>query len=111
MRDIFGWLPVVWTARIVLLILIGGSGYIFLLFLTRFLNWKNIKGMALAAPPQVESVGGEFAGAKGEVRLVAQGRQLKSIEQRVADLEESHAALVEAVKRLHGEAKKYRRKG
>jgi len=111
MSQILSWPPIVWTARILLLLLMGGTGYIFLLFLLRFLNWNTVKGMALAAPPEIESVGGEFAGAKAEVKLVAQGRQLTSIEQRVQDVEEGHAALVEAVKQMRGEAKKETRKG
>jgi hypothetical protein len=89
----------------------GGTGYIFLLFLLRFLNWRTIKGMAFASPPEIESVGGEFAGAKAEVKLVAQGRQLTSMEQRVQDVEEGHAALVEAVKQMRDEVKKETRKG
>lgn len=100
MGDILGWQPFVWTARIALLILVGGTGYVFLLFLIRFLNWKNIKGMARASLPEVESVAGEFAGARAEVRLVAQGRQLNFIEQRVTDLEENHATLVDAMKQM-----------
>lgn len=43
---------------------------------------------------------GEFAGAKAEVRLVAQGRQLNFIEQRLMDLEESHATLVDVMKQM-----------
>lgn len=100
MSEIFAWPPVIWTARVLLLILMGGSGYIFILFVLRFLNWKTIKGMALASPPEIESVGGEFAGAKAEVKLVAHGHQLTTIEQRVKNLEEEHAALVHAVKLL-----------
>jgi hypothetical protein len=65
----------------------------------------------LASPPEIESVGGEFAGAKAEVRLVAQGRQLTSIEKRVLDVEEGHAALVDAVKQMREEVKRESRKG
>jgi hypothetical protein len=111
MSQILTWPPIVWTARILLLILMGGTAYIFLLLLLRFLNWRTIKGMALASPPQIESVGGEFAGAKAEVRLVAQGRQLTSIEKRLLDVEEGHAALVEAVKQMREEVKRETRKG
>ena len=102
MTEILTWPPVVWTARLLLVILMGGSGYVFLLFILRFLNWPTIKAMASAAPPQIESFGGEFAGAKAEVKLVAQGRQLTSVETRLEHLEEQHAALVEAVKRMRG---------
>lgn len=106
MSEIFSWPPIIWTARILLLILMGGTGYVFLLFLLRFLNWKTIRGMALASPPEIESVGGEFAGAKAEVKLVAHGRQLTSVEQRLKDVEEGHAALVKAVELLHDEVTK-----
>jgi hypothetical protein len=111
MGEILGWQPFVWTARVVLLILLGGTGYVFILFLIRFLNWKNIKGMAHASPPQIESVGGEFAGAKAEVRLVAQDRQLLTLDQRLRALEESHLALVRAVSQMRREGKKDRKKG
>lgn len=100
MGEITGWPPVVWTGRVLSIILMAGAGYIFFLFLLRFLNWKTIKGMALAPPPEIESVGGEFGGARAEIKLVAQGRQLNAVEQRLKDLEDAHAALVEAVKRM-----------
>ena len=109
MSDILAWPPVVWTARLLLVILMGGSAYVFLLFILRFLNWQTIKVMANAAPPQIESVGGEFAGAKAEVKLVAQGRQLTSVEQRLAQLEEQHAALVDAVKQMRAQVSGRRR--
>lgn len=105
------WPPIVWTARIVLLLVLAGAGYVFLLFLIRFLNLRNIKGMALVALPRVESLGGEFGGARAEVRLVAQDRQLSSIEKRLMDLEEGHAWLVSAVKQIRKEAKQGRKKG
>lgn len=111
MAEIIDWPPIVWTARILLLIVMGGTGYVFILFLLRFLNWSNIKGMAHASPPEIESVGGEFAGAKAEVKLVAQGQKLRSMEQRLTDVEEGHASLVEAVKRMRAELKKDKRKG
>ena len=41
--------------------------------------------MVLADPPRVESVGGEFAGAKAEVKLAQQ--VASKLEERVADLE------------------------
>jgi hypothetical protein len=111
MHRLLDWDPLIWTARIVLLIVVAGCGYVFLLFLMRFLNWRNIKGMALAPPPQVESVGGEFAGAKAEVRLVAQDRQLRSMEKRLMDVEEGHASLVDAVKQMRKDATRDRKKG
>jgi hypothetical protein len=67
--------------------------------------------MARASPPEIESVGGEFAGAKAEVKLVAQGQRLGSMEQRLTAVEEEHAALVEAVKQMRAELKKDKRKG
>lgn len=106
MDKLLDWPPIIWTARILLLILMGGGGYLFLLFLLRFLSWRNVKGMAGADPPQIDSLSGEFAGAKAEVKLVAQGKQLKTVEQRMTDLEAEHAALVEAVREMRADMKK-----
>jgi hypothetical protein len=111
MDKLFDWLPIIWTARILLLILMGGGGYVFLLFLLRFLNWKTMKEMAGAPPPQVDSFSGEFGGAKAEVKLVAHGKQLKSVEERMTDLEAEHGALLEAVRAMRGDMKKLEKGG
>lgn len=69
MKLIIEWLPLIWTLRISLLIVIAGGAYLYVLLIARFFRWRTIRDMVLADPPKVESVGGEFAGAKAEVKL------------------------------------------
>lgn len=85
MNGILQWLPIIWTVRIGLLILLCGSAYLFVLLIARFFRWTNIRTMVLAELPRVESVGGEFAGAKAELKLFQY--EESGLEHRVADLE------------------------
>lgn len=91
MSGVLEWPPIIWTLRIALLILVAGAAYLFVLLIARFFRWTNIRSMVLAEPPRVESVGGEFAGAKGEVRLFHLERS--GLDHRVATLEEQVARL------------------
>lgn len=85
MRRIIEWLPLIWTLRIGLLIVLAGGAYLYVLLIARFFRWKNIRAMVLAKLPQVESVGGEFAGAKAELKLSQHATS--SLDERVVELE------------------------
>lgn len=99
MRGILEWLPLIWTLRIGLLILLLGGAYLYVLLVARFFRWTNIRAMVLADPPRVESVGGEFAGAKAELKLfqTAQNEQQVSVENRLAVLEARVRVLLRTV--------------
>jgi hypothetical protein len=98
MKRIIEWLPLIWTLRVSLLIVIAGGAYLYVLLIARFFRWGTIRDMVLADPPQVESVGGEFAGAKAEVKLSQQGQEKRQINvgQRVTELEASVRMLLRA---------------
>lgn len=89
MNRFLDWPPILWTLRIGILIVVIGGLHVFLLLVSRFFRWKNIRAMLLADPPRVESLGGEFAGAKAELKLFqrAQDVQLGQVEQRMEALE------------------------
>lgn len=91
MEAILEWPPIIWTVRITLLILVGGGAYLFVLLIARFFRWTNVRAMVLADPPRVESVGGEFAGAKAELKLFQLERS--GLDHRVETLEEQVARL------------------
>lgn len=85
MKRIIEWLPLIWTLRIGMMIVVAGGAYLYVLLIARFFRWRTMRDMVLADPPKVESVGGEFAGAKAEVE---RARQVASnLEKRVAELE------------------------
>lgn len=63
------WPPILWTLRIAILIVVIGGLHVFVLVVSRFFRWKTVRAMVLADPPRVESLGGEFAGAKAELKL------------------------------------------
>jgi hypothetical protein len=85
MSRIFDWPALIWTLRIALVIVVSCGVYLFGLLIARFFRWKVVRAMVLADPPRVESVGGEFAGAKAEVKLAQQ--VASRLEERVVDLE------------------------
>ena len=85
MSRIFDWPALIWTLRIALVIVVSCGVYLFGLLIARFFRWKVIRAMVLADPPRVESVGGEFAGAKAELKLFQHAHS--SLDERVANLE------------------------
>lgn len=89
MHRFVDWPPIFWTLRIGILIVLAGGLHVFVLLVSRFFRWSNIRSMLLAEPPRVESVGGEFAGAKAELKLFqrAQGEQQRNLDQRVTEVE------------------------
>jgi hypothetical protein len=87
MDQILAWPPVIWTARILLVTIMGGSSYVLWLLMARFLRPKNVLELLKAEPPKLDEVGGEFAGAKASVKFAAQGEALKTLTRRVKLLE------------------------
>ena len=92
MDGILEWPPIIWTVRITLLILVGGGAYLFVLLIALFFRWTNVRAMVLADP---ESVGGEFAGAKAELKLFQSTRS--GLDGRVADLEAKMVHVLAAI--------------
>lgn len=107
MNGILEWPPIIWTVRIALLILVGGAAYLFVLLIARFFRWTNIRTMLLADPPSVESVGGEFAGAKAELKLFQNTRSGLD-GGRVADLEAKMDRVLAAITSDDGQRRKKR---
>lgn len=92
MADLIGWPPILWALRITVLTLLVGTTYVFILLLSRFLRWRVVKSMLLADPPQVDTISGEAAGLKGEIRLTrkvdAQDDQIAALERGLTDLQQ-----------------------
>jgi hypothetical protein len=87
MNEILGWPPVVWTARILLVPVMGSATWITLVLVVRFFRPRNLRKLLRAELPTLDEVGGEFAGAKANVKFTAQGKALNTLEERVATLE------------------------
>lgn len=99
MHRFLDWPPIFWTLRISILVVLAGGLHVFVLLISRFFRWTNIRSMVLAEPPRVESVGGEFAGAKAEVKLFqeAEARQESSLDQRLSEVEGRIVMLLRAL--------------
>lgn len=99
MHRFLDWPPIFWTLRIGILIVLVGGLHVFVLLVSRFFRWSNIRSMLLAEPPRVESVGGEFAGAKAELKLFqrAQDQQQSSSDHRLDYLEARVRKIVETL--------------
>ena len=97
MDRIFGWPPVYWTARILLVIVMGGGAWILFVLFARFLRPKVVWALFKSDPPMLDEVGGEFAGAKATVKFSRHDEALKSLDARVVTLEENVGKLRLAV--------------
>jgi hypothetical protein len=88
MQPILQWPPILWTLRIVILILLIGGTMVLMLLTARFFRWKHVKALFRAELPQVHSVGGEFGGTKATVQLVRkQHEEMEAVIARIDGLE------------------------
>lgn len=76
-----------------------------MLLVARFFRWKNVRTMILADPPKVESVGGEFAGAKAEVKLSQSSSetQIATMQDRLEGFRKELDQIIASGKRTPGE--------
>jgi hypothetical protein len=93
------WPPIFWTLRIGILIVLFSGFFVFVLLVSRFFRLKTMRAMLLADPPRVESLGGEFAGAKAEVKLWKQvdAEQVNTLQGRVVELESKIQRMIEGM--------------
>jgi hypothetical protein len=98
MDQIFKWTPLIWTVRVLSLVLV----FIVLLYLIRFFRWSNIKSIAGGRPPSVQSVkllGAELVLHKELVDL--QDEQLKALS---TGLREAEDRIERLESKLHEQA-------
>ena len=77
MGAVLGWLPVVWAMRIVLLVLLVGCSYVYLLLIAPFFRPAHIMRLLRADLPRVRRLGAEIAGNRAEVELAQEQRTTK----------------------------------
>ncbi len=112
MSEILTWPPVLWTARVLLTILLGGASYVVALYFVRFLRPKHVKRLLTADLPTIHALGGsaEVLGQKlelnatldhqrdAEIRALEQG--LQAAVGMIEQLSSANEALTNAVQRL-----------
>jgi hypothetical protein len=92
MDRIFGWEPLLWSVRVLLLLVSCGAGYVFLLYVGRSLRPKHLWKLLTSDLPQFRNVEGtakllgQELSLKGEI-AGAQGKQLELMEARLAIVE------------------------
>jgi hypothetical protein len=97
LASIFGWPPVLWTLRLVLLIVILAGTFVLGLVFARFFRREHIRRLWNAPLPQFKEIGGKFAGMEASAKLaetdqelqrqiVQMGEQLKTLSDSVAKL-------------------------
>ena len=59
MKDVFAWVPLIWTSRIFVLVSLWGATLIVTLYLARFLRPSHLKRLVLADLPVFSKIGGE----------------------------------------------------
>jgi len=88
--SIFGWPPVLWTIRIVLLIVILAGAFLVMLLFVRFFRRDSIKTLWKAPLPHFKEFGGKFAGMEATAKLadanVATEAQLAELNKRIDEL-------------------------
>lgn len=88
-NGILGWPGVVWTARMLLVVVFGGGAWVLLLQLARFFQPRNVLAMLRARPPRLNEVSGEFAGAKASLKFAAQDETLAALIKRIVAVEQA----------------------
>ena len=92
MNEILLWPPVLWTARVLLLILLGGGVLTASLYLVRFLRPRNLWALLTAELPAFRRVGGTAKVLGQELTLNAElderrDLQLQTIARRLEAVE------------------------
>ncbi|HEX8673756.1 MAG TPA: hypothetical protein VF710_17805, partial [Longimicrobium sp.] len=59
MKEVFAWVPLIWTSRIFVLVSLWGATLIVTLYLARFLRPSHLKRLVLADLPVFSKIGGE----------------------------------------------------
>ena len=59
MKDVFAWVPLIWSSRIFVLVSLWGATLIVTLYLARFLRPSHLKRLVTADLPIFRKIGGE----------------------------------------------------
>jgi hypothetical protein len=93
LASIFGWPPVLWTLRLVLLIVILAGTFVLGLVFARFFRREHIRRLWNAPLPQFKEIGGKFAGMEASAKLFESyldlQRQLTELKERLDGLDHS----------------------
>lgn len=104
-NEILLWPPILWTVRVVSLIVLAGAGLSSILLFARFFRPAHVRTMWNARLPRVSELGGEVAGNKLAIKLDhEQDGQLAAIQDKLADLQRVQGLHANVVGRLALEA-------
>lgn len=62
LSEVLGWWPIIWTARVLALILLLGACAGSLLYFLRFFRWRSVAMMWNAGLPRIKKLGGRWGG-------------------------------------------------
>jgi hypothetical protein len=98
MKEVFAWVPLIWTSRIFVLVSLWGATLVVTLYLARFLRPSHLKRLVTADLPVFSKIGGEaeVMGQKLALNAELDTRQLVELDTAQTGLLE----LREAVRRL-----------
>jgi hypothetical protein len=94
--SVLEWAPLLWTLRVVALILLVGGGWCAFLYFLRFVRPKHVRAMWNARLPRLRGVGGKLAGNEFAVDL-GQDEQVDAVEDRLTKLESEQMATEQVV--------------
>jgi hypothetical protein len=94
--SLLDWAPLLWTLRVVALILLVGGGWCAFLYFLRFVRPKHVRAMWNARLPRLRGVGGKLAGNEFAVDL-GQDEQVDAVEDRLTKLESEQMATEQVV--------------
>jgi hypothetical protein len=99
--SLLDWAPLLWTLRVVALILLGALGLTTFLYFARFCRPRHVLGMLRAPLPQIQEIGGEAFGNKLAVKIdKRQNDQLEALAARTEEMERisrQHRAILETL--------------
>lgn len=104
LASIFGWPPVLWTLRLVLLIVILAGTFVVGLVFARFFRREHIRRLWNAPLPQFKEIGGKFAGMEASAKLAETDQDLQRQILRMDSRLDELATWVEIQKKLTANA-------
>jgi hypothetical protein len=98
LASIFGWPPLLWTLRLVLLIVVVAGTFVLALVFSRFFRREHVRRLWNAPLPQFKEIGGKFAGMEASAKLIETDRELQRQVSEVREQMEKLAVSVAALK-------------
>jgi hypothetical protein len=99
--ELFHWPPILWTGRLLVLIVFAGTSAGAFLYFLRFFRWRSVAIMWNARLPKIKKFGGKLAGSEVGVELdQGQDQQVVALARRVDEMAVARTIDREAIEEI-----------